>query len=527
MPISNKVNANQLFDLLKLMLDGLIEKNLNVISYAADGSGVERSVQNLLDLSCRSRTTLSIKHPRAGKSNILINIPLYGPQEQAIAILQDSQHGLKTFRNNAFGGARMLVLGNFVVLYHHFRRISTEGGPLFERDVVKIDRQDDSAAIRLFSADALAWLTDNYPELLGPIVYLFVFGELIDAYQNRHIPHIERVQMVFRTLFFMEIWEEFLDKAGYRKGTYFLSKEACDIVKYLINGFIKLIIVYRDHLPGTYPLLPWLLSTEPCEHIFGLCRQILQDFTMHDFLHMIPKLFIRLREAALFGPRHLSDGKERASGYTHNYCDARDIDLNALSTFPSDNEIQEAAVMAYQQAENLWFLLGFVPSDEERSATQLPSIKAWFTPEENTFEPPHDVHSDYESDVGDDSDSVPTEAMQLQAAIDRAEKLKLSFSEEDVVNNLTFAAVALSVNDSMEMYNVLLYYYISSRLTNCSSLLDLTFQNPVNKRRMPAFTKTEEHFNLHWISAYLRLLVQKNCELFTIHQRMISLISRH
>ena len=64
MPISSKVNANQLFELLKLMLDGLIAKGLNVISYAADGSGVERSVQNLVDLACKSRKILSIKHPR-------------------------------------------------------------------------------------------------------------------------------------------------------------------------------------------------------------------------------------------------------------------------------------------------------------------------------------------------------------------------------------------------------------------------------------------------------------------------------
>jgi hypothetical protein len=380
MPISSKLNVDQLFELLKLMLDGLIEKRLNIISYAADGSAVERSVQNLLDLSCKSRKIFSIKHPtrRTGKPDISIIIPLYGPHEQAIAILQDSQHGLKTLRNNAFTGACMLVLGNYVVLYYHFHQISTEGGPLFECDVVKIDRQDDSAAIRLFSADALAWLTENYPELLGSIIYLFVFGELIDTYQNQHIPHIERIQMVLRTLFFMEIWEEFLDKAGYSKGKYFLSKEACDIVKYLINGFIKLVIVYRDHLPGTYPLLPWLHSTEPCEHVFGLCQQILQDFTSHDFQHMVPKLFVQIREAALFGPSHFSDGKERASGYTHNYRDTRDIDLNALSTFPLDNEIQEATVMANQQAENLWFLLGFFPSDESSSTTQLPSIKHGF-----------------------------------------------------------------------------------------------------------------------------------------------------
>jgi hypothetical protein len=43
------------------------------------------------------------------------------------------------------------------------------------------------------------------------------------------------------------------------------------------------------------------------------------------------------------------------------------------------------------------------------------------------------------------------EATQLQAAMDHAESLKLSFSDEDKVNNLMFAVIALSVNDSMGM----------------------------------------------------------------------------
>ena len=465
MPISNKINTDKLFGFLKLLLDGLLAKGLNIIAYAVDGSTVERGVQYMLDHSCKTRKTLTIVHPKSGQPNISIAIPLYGPQEQAIALLQDSQHGLKTLRNASFSGARLLVLGNYVVLYYHFRRISTEGGPLFQRDVEKVDRQDDSAAIRLFSADALQWLTENYPTLLGPIIYLFVFGELIDAYQNRHIPHIERVTMVLRTLFFMEIWEEFLVKAHYARAKYFVSKEACDIIKFLIHGFLKLIIIYRDHLTRTYPLLPWLLSTEPCEHVFGLCRQILQDFTMLDFHHMIPKLFLRLRETALFGAHTFSDGKERASGYTHNYCDNRDIDLNALSTFPSDSEIQDAATTAHQQAENLWFLLGFIPSDSDilPSVVQLPSIASWFV------EPPGPgsdsetqisnekeiVDSDYESDIDherDCSDSEHPEVAQLEAAMNRIEDIKMSFDEEDKVNRLSFATVALSINDSMAMY---------------------------------------------------------------------------
>ena len=118
-------------------------------------------------------------------------------------------------------------------------------------------------------------------------------------------------------------------------------------------------------------------------------------------------------------------------------------------------------VTSYQQAENIWFLAGYVPSDEVCSATQLPSIKAWFpnTPFESPVQRYEDascdmiqvVNPDYESDVGDESDSEVPEAMQLQVAMDRTEKLKLSFSEEDEVNNLIFAAVAISVNDSMEM----------------------------------------------------------------------------
>ena len=272
----------------------------------------------------------------------------------------------------------MLILGNFVVQYHQFLRIWTEGGPIFECDVQRVDRQDDSAAIRLFSADVLEWLCNHHPELLGAIIYLFIFGELIDAYQNRRIPHIERVCMVLRTLFFLEIWEEFLEEAGYPRAKYFISKEACDIVKYLVHGLIKLIVIYRDHLGmQVYPLLPWLLSTEMCEHVFSICRQILQDFSLVNFYEMIPKLFIRLREFALFV--HYSDGKERASGYTHNYQDTRGIDLNALSTFPSDTEMQEVADKAYQEAENLWFMLGFIPSDCSASGSgKLLSISSWF-----------------------------------------------------------------------------------------------------------------------------------------------------
>ena len=68
-----------------------------------------------------------------------------------------------------------------------------EDSPLYIRDVEKLDRQDDNAAARFFSAATLQHLVQKESQDLGLIVYLFIFGELTDACQNRFIPHSERI----------------------------------------------------------------------------------------------------------------------------------------------------------------------------------------------------------------------------------------------------------------------------------------------------------------------------------------------
>ena len=191
------------------------------------------------------------------------------------------------------------------------------------------------------------------------------------------------------------MWEQFLDVARYPRAKYLISKEACNITRYLIRGLVSLIVIYRDHVPETYPLLPWLHSTEICEHVFGLCRQIQQDFTLLDFLYMVPKLSIRLREHALLG--HFSDGKERAHGYNHTYSDFRGVDLVNLSTYPTDLDINDALQESYRQAEHLWSILGVVPPFG--GAPQLPSIRSWFTEDDPSSDTTGDP--EYESAVED------------------------------------------------------------------------------------------------------------------------------
>jgi hypothetical protein len=260
----------------------------------------------------------------------------------------------------------------------------------------------------------------------------------------------------------MEMWEEFLEKAGYAKAKHFISHESCDIIRFLIHGLLQLVLVYRDHLDGIYPLLPWLLSTEACEHVFGLCHQIIKDFTLLDFIYMLPKLFIRLCEHTLFST--FSDGKERASGYSHTYTDSRDVDLVALSTYPSDDEISEVVKTAYEEAENLWTLLGAPPSLTCGGQTKLPSIRSWFTEKSpgndhvNTSSKggadKEEFDSDYESCVGDpdSEDEEGNESSEIQKSMDYLEKTDTkTFRKDDEINGLALAAVSLSIGDELAM----------------------------------------------------------------------------
>src|ERR1700683_4606645 len=187
-------------------------------------------------------------------------------------------------------------------------------------------------------------------------MHLFGVGELIDAYQNRAMGHQERVKLVLRARYFMDHWRAYLESTGYSEKQYFLSREATDIARYLIDGLIGLVFVYRDHFEGAFPLLPWLHSSETCEHVFGEARQIVKDFTMLDFFYMLTKLRVKLREAVL--STQSPDFKARANGYCHTYFDAKGIDPLLLATFPMDDDIQDAAQQAMEECESLVVLLG-------------------------------------------------------------------------------------------------------------------------------------------------------------------------
>jgi hypothetical protein len=202
--------------------------------------------------------------------------------------------------------------------------VDATASPLYARDIDRLDRQDDRAAARLFSASALDYAIDEFKDNIGLIVYLFVFGEMVDAYQNRSIPHIDRVKMLYRVSFFKKLWKTFLTESGYSEAQYFISREADDIIDIFVNGYMSTLYIFRDGLGGKYPLLPWKIGSESNEHTFGFMRKGVPDFTMLDVLFLVPKARIRLMAACLqrLGKANF---QKTAGGYCNSNLDADEV----------------------------------------------------------------------------------------------------------------------------------------------------------------------------------------------------------
>jgi len=166
------------------------------------------------------------------------------------------------------------------------------------------------------------------------------------------------------------------------------------------------------------PLLPWLHLSEACEHVFGEACHVVKDFSYLDLIYMIPKLRVKLHEAVLRGK--CSDPKARTSGYSHSYFDHEALNLLALSTYPSDTDIELASQCAAEEANSLITLLGINPDTLHRpqtSSTWLPSVSSWL----------NDPHTTLDFDnSGSESDDEESEAQQLQHLLDEEESSPIS-----------------------------------------------------------------------------------------------------
>jgi hypothetical protein len=171
---------------------------------------------------------------------------------------------------------------------------------------------------------------------------------------------------------------------------------------------MAMLYIHRDDLEGKYPLTPWGVGSESNEHTFGFTRVMVPDFSLLDFLRLVPKIAVRLLAACR--QKHMkADFQKTASGYSHFYFSADGIDVLVLLVFPSDDEISVAIKSAYEEALTLWALLGYYSSLAPPQPTS--------TAQESTAPAPTPLSED-ENDPTDEDEVLTVESLDGQQGPD-------------------------------------------------------------------------------------------------------------
>jgi hypothetical protein len=301
------------------------EAGINLLSLGSDGAATELAAQEQLIESRTNYLTYTNE-----ELEVYVKVPLFGKEACPIVMIQDPKHARKTAANQPLSGARVICFGRFHVDIQQLAVLLEEAtSPLYKRDVFDSDRQDDGRAYRMFSAKTLEAALKR-EECTGLSVYLFVFGEMTDAWLNQSIGHRQRLRSSWTAEFFLRIWKNYLIKRQDQPNSLMslsangISPQSLKIFPTMASRLLGLVISHRRYYPDV-PLMPWKHGTEPIEHAFGWMRVLSPNFTVLDARQMVPKLHAVVKSIMsgtikISKSEHLHAGKTIVESEVKNFC---------------------------------------------------------------------------------------------------------------------------------------------------------------------------------------------------------------
>ncbi|GAA5823958.1 hypothetical protein JCM5353_007350 [Sporobolomyces roseus] len=325
------------------------EAGLHCISLNSDAAAVEIKAKtiSLADGTFSHDSPITYHHPTLG-----LKITVEVRDGLAIFLNLDVEHSRKSVRNAELSGNRSLTVGS-------------------------ADKQDDGAARRVFSAQALETCTvdgkgeEVREEMTGFFVLSFVLGSL-NPYLLIDTLLTQRIRIASRAFFFLLIWKDWILKSTQRTALLglaipfltleanFISSQTFNTQISLINGIFALILIHREHFPNV-PLLPDTHSTKACEHEFGNARQSIPNFTHLEFIRTQQHSQTR-RTIIASGRVIISVNQKSRMGYTDGMTKKEqqmsEEDFERAKTFPTNERIDLEVLEGSREAVALAAFVG-------------------------------------------------------------------------------------------------------------------------------------------------------------------------
>ncbi|EIW80096.1 hypothetical protein CONPUDRAFT_155464 [Coniophora puteana RWD-64-598 SS2] len=185
LPTNGKETGPEIHQQQLVFLKMAATTGLSVVSCASDGAATEMAAQTLMEKEVSHGPPVMYDYPLFG---LHLQAPVFETTGPLVSF-QDPPHFRKTTRNQAQHGTKTMTLGvGCLIMQSLIDLYSRPGSGLLLRDVLGDDKQDDTAARRFYTHQALSVLCEQDPQDVAGkklqiipgqealFVWLFIFG---------------------------------------------------------------------------------------------------------------------------------------------------------------------------------------------------------------------------------------------------------------------------------------------------------------------------------------------------------------
>ncbi|KAJ7618802.1 hypothetical protein FB45DRAFT_699809, partial [Roridomyces roridus] len=132
-----------------------------------------------------------------------------------------------------------------------------------------------------------------------------------------------------------------------------IANSSFQILMRLSDQFVLLLLAHLEHYPDV-PFMPWQHGTHFLEHLYGIARSFIPDFSFGQLIKMYKHILMRQRILSS-GQYSAKKEKDSNNGYIFDFVDSglKPEEVAMLKMFPLRLDIDRACEIAWKEAAAL------------------------------------------------------------------------------------------------------------------------------------------------------------------------------
>ncbi|CAG9812470.1 unnamed protein product, partial [Phaedon cochleariae] len=295
--------------------------------------------------------------------------------------IQDTVHIGTKLKTRLLNQRTDLRIGKYTAnvshLHHLVENVTKDKHLLTKSHLNSDDKMNFESVERIIDEKVQRGLQDNVADSQGTVAFLKIMAMFLDAFLEKQIDIETRISNAWFVVFFLRIWRHWIKSNGFSLDKNFITLNAYICVE--LNAHALVLMTLRCHyLKRPELLMPWLMSSQPCEKTFRATRSMtstfstIVNFSMLDILHRLHRIQILndvmcdLKDEIIFPREH---NRRMGSVQENHMMEYRNstIDYDQINIIIED---------AKEKAIGYCGLLGIPSLNEEWMNISIPNVQS-------------------------------------------------------------------------------------------------------------------------------------------------------